>query len=189
MDEKTYDNQIVVCEETGDSALAVSPEQVDGSVGVLGAGSASGKSGPEISDSSGKQRVDDTLVDYQINFQYHKLIRHDFVVKGNRGESTWVPYIDSGAQRSTMSKATAELLGLNIIRDVNFRVICFDQKPSKLVYGYAENVELYVPGTNKTIKFSPIIMDSSEANLAGLDVILPCGGGEVATSDDLSVCV
>lgn len=126
----------------------------------------------------------DDFFEYRINFQYHDLIRHDFVIKGPRGEATWTPFVDSGAQRSIMSRATAELLGLAINRKINFKVYGFDQQPSKLVVGFVDQVELYIPGTSQVIKFSPIIMDDPKANLCGLDIIVPSGGGAVVPSGD-----
>lgn len=114
-----------------------------------------------------------------INFQVHDLIKHDFLIKSDRSESIWTPYIDSGAQRSVMSKHFADRLGLKILKDINFTVIGFDQKPSKLVYGWVKDVKLVVPGTDNILYFSPIIMDDPHANLCGLDVIIPAGGGEI----------
>lgn len=130
------------------------------------------------------QSSDSNLMDYRINFQYHKLLRHELTVKGAQKEAIWFPFIDSGAQRSVMSKALAELLGLHICRDVNFRVIGFDQKPSSSVYGYVKDVQLVVPGTSKLLKFSPIIMQDPRANICGLDVIIPSGGGEIVDLGD-----
>ena len=115
------------------------------------------------------------IFEYRINFQCHSLIRHDIVLKGKLSDVIWSPYIDSGAQRSVISKSVADRLGLEIIRKFNFRVIGFDQKPSKLVYGYIERVELVVPGSDKILNFSLIVINDSRTNLCGLDIIVPSG--------------
>lgn len=134
--------------------------------------------------SSEEQRSGDIL-EFRINFQCHDLIRRTFVIRGSGREIKWSPYIDSGAQRSVMSKNIADLLGLKINRNVNFKVVGFDRKPSNLVFGYIESVELVIPGTSRTLTFSPIILNDPNSNLCGLDVIVPSGGGTVMVDDSI----
>lgn len=124
------------------------------------------------------------LMDYHVNFQYHKLIQRKFILKGQGGDISWNPYIDTGAQRSVMSKNTAEQAGLHIHTDVDFRVFGFDRKASNLVYGYVKDAKIVIPGTSKILNFSPIIMSDPKANLCGLDILWPSGGGELVSTEN-----
>lgn len=74
-----------------------------------------------------QQSSNDDLMDYHVNFHYHKLIVRRFILKSSLKETIWSPYIDTGAQRSVMSRQVAEEAGFQINKNVNFRVFGFDQ--------------------------------------------------------------
>ena len=89
----------------------------------------------------------------------------------------WSAKVDSGAERSVLSLDMAKSMNLNICTNFNFRVITFDGEQSNKVVGFVERLHFKIPGTSETYTFSPIIIDSPDANLLGMDIIDIAGGG------------
>ena len=89
----------------------------------------------------------------------------------------WFAKIDSGAERSVLSLDIARYMDLNICTNYNFRVYGFDGVESNRVVGFVEKLQFKIPGTSESLTFSPIIIDSPDANLAGMDIIDIAGGG------------
>ena len=89
----------------------------------------------------------------------------------------WFPKVDSGAERSVLSLDVAKFMNLDICTKFNFRVITFDGEQSSKVVGFVERLHFKIPGTSESFTFSPIIIDSPDANLLGMDIIDTAGGG------------
>ena len=116
---------------------------------------------------------------YYVNFS--KSVKRKFFLSDSNSQHIknipWFAKIDSGAERSVLSLDIVKYMDLKICTDFNFRVIGFDGIESDRVIGYIDKLQFKIPGTSESFTFSPIVIDSPDANLAGMDLIDTAGGG------------
>ena len=121
---------------------------------------------------------------YQVN--YHQLVRKMVRITLPKRNSYifWNPILDSGAQRSVISKQIVCKYKIPVNPNINFNVINFDGTKSSKIVGFVENLEIRLRGSDKIVNISPIVLDAPDSNFLGVDALFSAGGGTFSTSYD-----
>ena len=119
---------------------------------------------------------------YRINFQGTKLVRDNIHLFGPNGSGIWHPIMDGGCERSVISYNIAQKLGLTINTNYNFEVLGINDVPNPNVIGFVDKIDFKIKDSDTKFSFSPIVINQTNIDLAGLDLIYNAGGGGYTTN-------